>query len=71
MLDKIKFVGAVLIDLSKGFDTINHNLLIAKLEAYRLSQSVPSYILSYLKMSLYVFRERCRKPSATILRGGP
>ena len=34
ILDKKGFSGAVLMDLSKTFDTINHELLIAKLDAY-------------------------------------
>ena len=36
-LDKKFFVGAVLTDLSKAFDCIPHDLLIAKLSAYGLS----------------------------------
>ena len=36
-------------DLSKAFDTINHNLLIAKLNAYSFSKPALSYILSYLR----------------------
>ena len=33
-LDDKRFTGTVLMDLSKAFDTINHELLIAKLLAY-------------------------------------
>ena len=38
ILDKKGFSGAVLMDLSKIFDTINHELLIAKLDAYGFSK---------------------------------
>ena len=37
-LDKKGFAGAVLMDFSKAFDTINHELLIAKLNAYGFSE---------------------------------
>ena len=33
----------------KAFDTINHDLLIAKLEAYGFSNNALSFMLSYLK----------------------
>ena len=40
--------GAVLMDLSKAFDTINHDLLIAKLQAYEFSKESLKLIKSYL-----------------------
>ena len=50
-LDKNLFVGAVLTDLSKAFDYIPHDLLIAKLSPYGLSSDSLCYIHSYLKDS--------------------
>ena len=41
-------VGGVLMDLSKAFDTINHELLIAKLHAYGFSYSALELVHSYL-----------------------
>ena len=41
--------GAVLMDLSKAFETINHELLIAKLDAYGFSVSALQIVLSYLR----------------------
>ena len=37
VLDNKGFGGAVLMDLSKAFDTINYDLLIAKLHGYGFS----------------------------------
>ena len=48
-LDKGGYAGGVLMDLSKAFDTLNHELLIAKLHAYGFSKSAVTLIHSYLK----------------------
>ena len=48
-LDKNLFTGAVLMDLSKAFDFIPHNLLISKLHAYGLSFDTVTFLNSYLK----------------------
>ena len=48
-LDEKKFVGAVLMDLSKAFDSIPHDLLIAKMYAYGFSINAVTFFYSYLK----------------------
>ena len=48
-LDSNKVVGAVLMDLSKVFDCLPHDLLIAKLEAYGLDREMVKLVYSYLK----------------------
>ena len=48
-LDKQSLAGALLMDLSKAFDAINHELLIAKLHVYRFSIEALKVLLSYLQ----------------------
>ena len=47
-LDKNCVIGAVLTDLSKAFDCIAYDLLIAKLTAYGFRDTALRYIYSYL-----------------------
>ena len=47
-LDNKGFAGAILMDLSKAFDTINHELLIAKLHAYGFNRNALMIIMDYL-----------------------
>ena len=49
ILDKKGYAGAILMDLSKAFDCINHDLMIAKLIAYGFSKEAVTLIRSYLK----------------------
>ena len=48
-LDEKGTAGAILTDLSKAFDCLNHDLLIAKLNAYGFSIEALKFIRSYLR----------------------
>ena len=48
-LDKDFVVGAIFMDLSKAFDCIPHDLIIAKLHAYGFDENALVLIYSYLK----------------------
>ena len=48
-LDKSESACALFMDLSKAFDTINHDLLLAKLKAYGFSKDALTLMVSYLK----------------------
>ena len=48
-LDGKKCACAILTDLSKAFDCLNHDLLIAKLYAYGFDKSALNFIYNYLK----------------------
>ena len=42
------YTGAILMDLSKPFDKINHELIMAKLDAYGLSKDDVKLTHSYM-----------------------
>ena len=48
-LDKNDFVGAMLMDFSKAFDTINYRLLIVKFRPYCFGENALDLVYSYLK----------------------
>ena len=48
-VDNKKTFGVLLTDLSKAFDYLSHELLLAKLHAYRFSIPVLILVYSYLK----------------------
>ena len=47
-LDSKKVIGSIAIDLSKAFDSICHNLLLAKLRAYGIGEEAIDFLHSYL-----------------------
>ena len=47
-LDNNKVVGSVFMDLSKAFDCVSRDLLIANLVAYSVEENLLMYIYSYL-----------------------
>ena len=44
------YISVLFIDLSKAFDTINHDLILAKLKAYGFSTNALNLVHSYLKI---------------------
>ena len=47
-MDKGKFFGAILTDLSKAFDCLPHDLLAAKLSAYGFDNNSTKFLFDYL-----------------------
>lgn len=42
-------MGTLLMDLTKAYDCLTHNLLITKLEVYRLDHNSLTFMLDYPK----------------------
>lgn len=62
-MDKGKTVGSVMLDLSKAFDLIPHNLLLDKMKAYGLSIQILNLIKDYLSG----WRQRVKWPMPSLI----
>ena len=47
-VDRGNLVGAIFIDLSRAFDTINHGALLTKLQAYGIQDRESAWFMDYL-----------------------
>ena len=71
-LDNHRYVGAILMDLSKAFDCLPHGLIIEKLEAYGLSDSACSLLQSYLSDRKQMVKlGQCKSTFLSIIKGVP
>ena len=67
-----KFTLGVFIDLSKAFDTVNHNILITKLELYGIKNNNLKWFESYLQpRQQYIKYDKQNTEMANIICGAP
>ena len=69
-VDNGEYVSALFLDLSKAFDTINHDLLLAKLKAYGFSPNALKLMHSYLNNRKQQVQIN-NKFSCTVITGVP
>ena len=71
-LDKGGFTGAVFLDLSKAFDTVDHVLLLEKLKTIGASSQVVKWFTSYLESQYQVTSvENCQSTQQIVPVGVP
>ena len=71
-LDNSGFIGTILMDLSKAYDCLPHDLIISKFESYGLSKNSLKLLLDYLEGR----KQRVKTESSysfwsDVKRGGP
>ena len=50
-MDSRKLVGSVLLDLSKAFDLVDHDLLLSKIDKYHITNTSQEWFKSYLSLA--------------------
>jgi hypothetical protein len=71
-VDSKKITIGVYIDLKKAFDTINHDLLLKKMEQYGIRGIANDWVKSYLSNRFqYVQYDDCKSDSLKVLCGVP
>ena len=64
-LDEKRVVGMVLMDLSKAYDSLPHDLLIAKLAAYGFGPNSPALTSNYLSQRKQRVKQRVKNQRST------
>ena len=71
-IDKNQMTGGIFVDLSKAFDTVNHKILIGKLEHYGIRGKALELFKSYLdERKQYVQINNCKSDTRSISCGVP
>lgn len=72
LIDKGHWAGALFIDFTKAFDTINHNILFSKLESFGISGPALNLLRSYLtnRTQVVQIKDSLSQPTS-INRGVP
>ena len=71
-MDNRKYSCGIFIDLKKAFDTVNHDILLTKLEHYGIRGVINSWFTSYLsdrRQSIEI--DKCISETETIVSGVP
>ena len=71
-IDSGRIVSGLMMDLSKAFDTVNHDLLLKKLEMYGMIGLTNQMIASYLSdRNMYVHVNGCDSDEHVLNNGVP